>query len=187
MFILGYFGINYQKDQKEKQTINETISQPATIENNDNTSASNKENPKKKPEVNKPNINSTDNTSQQVTVVEQQQEPINKVAPNIEIVTEQQPQISDCEKNNTGDYCFTNTTSVNIKIHICPITEDFYTAKKLGISLAPGETKCFYNLVSGVYKYKANGRFSSLESSSSGQIKLEKCKSETLAVNIIPR
>lgn len=88
----------------------------------------------------------------------------------------------DCEKNDTGDYCFTNTTQMTLNV---------YHSNKFGgfidyLTLKPGETQCFYNLKSGSYNYSVTKKGESVGYRSNwlstGNILVERCKSKTFTI-----
>lgn len=93
---------------------------------------------------------------------------------------------SDCIKNNTGDICFTNATQSTICVYIStrnltmPIELKLYASK---ITIDSKETSCNYNLRSREYYYYVTlnvGRYPQVWKS--GQIRVEKCKSETKVI-----
>jgi len=95
---------------------------------------------------------------------------------------------NECAKKNTGDYCFTNSTTIKISVSIS--SNGF---SKGSATLNPGEQTCFYNLPVGTYTYFADGQgsvtYSSGESFSAptqvitkGQVLVEECKSKSYVV-----
>jgi hypothetical protein len=87
----------------------------------------------------------------------------------------------DCEKNNTGDYCFYNSSEgkVILRIYGKYGTDDILTS----LSLNPKESKCIYGYLVGSYGFYA---FLELSTSSgdAGQILIEKCKSKLYIIKI---
>ncbi|MBK7106649.1 MAG: hypothetical protein IPH62_15350 [Ignavibacteriae bacterium] len=94
----------------------------------------------------------------------------------------------ECEIKNTGDYCFTNSTVLKISLQISS-TE--YPFKHFKMTLEPGQTQCFYDLVAQTYEYNyhqenynpgAFYRKNEKDKTRSGQILVEKCKSKTFII-----
>ena len=52
----------------------------------------------------------------------------------------------NCRQDNTGDYCFTNTTKLNLTIQL-------EVRNQSALTVDPGQTQCFYNLTGGAYEY----------------------------------
>jgi hypothetical protein len=99
-----------------------------------------------------------------------------------------------CEKNKTGDYCFTNNTTVNLKI---TISGRIYMSWKFSMTLAPSQTQCFYEVPEGagdydiiendyqqVYSYRMGSGISTSKPryETHGQINVEQCKSKTFVI-----
>ena len=86
---------------------------------------------------------------------------------------------NECQKNKTGDYCFTNSTGKKIKIMVLGAQSNEFT-------LDIGQTQCLYELPSGVYKYltykesEQAGWYGNLYTQ--GQVKVEQCQSKTFEV-----
>jgi len=89
----------------------------------------------------------------------------------------------ECEKKNTGDYCFKNNTTYPLKVsmYFSHSTDGPYQ-----MTLKGGESKCFYDLKADTYGYEAIYHSLTLEPhpmfSSSGQIKVEACQSKTVMI-----
>lgn len=88
----------------------------------------------------------------------------------------------ECEKNDTGDYCFTNITKMTLNV---------YHSNKYGgfveyLTLNPGETQCFYNLKSGSYSYVVTKKDGYVGYRNNwlytGNILVERCKSKTFTI-----
>lgn len=90
----------------------------------------------------------------------------------------------DCEKNDTGDYCFSNQTSQELTVY----HSNNYGGLNMSdiLILKPRETQCFYNLKSGSYKLVITKRNESPGYTSnwlySGNFLVEKCKSKTFVI-----
>ena len=186
MFILGYFGINYQKEQKEKQTVNESISQPTTVETKENTLPYKKEKSREQ-NTNETQVNPTINQNQTVVNIEPYVLPDGSGSSN-QNSNEQQPKIQDCEKNNTGDYCFTNNTNIDIIIGLYDVGNNSYQeweAKKKAKILI-GESACLYEIPNGIMVYKVFGQIiynnNNWAIATEGEIKVEKCTSKSLSI-----
>lgn len=92
----------------------------------------------------------------------------------------------ECEKNNTGDFCFLNETKGTIYVYVSeryltlPIQLQLYANK---ISIASRETSCLYNTKAKVLYYSVTlSQSSRAQIWKSGQIRVEKCKSKTLTI-----
>lgn len=127
--------------------------------------------------------------------------------PNIPIIQQTEnitnsQDLEGCEKNNTGDYCFSNATNKEIVIY-------YYYFEAMGarqisnpIIIKPGQNKCAYNLDCRIiYSFSAFikptqqelGQYSldfylmigSIAPSpyDSGNLKVIKCKSKSYTVN----
>lgn len=83
----------------------------------------------------------------------------------------------ECATNNTGDYCFENSTKTEMTIYIGQVGSSWSSQD---MSLNPGQTQCFYNLKAGNYKY-ADRSFHFIPTIK-GQILVEKCKSKTFVI-----
>lgn len=93
-----------------------------------------------------------------------------------------------CESNNTGDYCFSNTTKDNFIVSI--------NANGTALQLPPGQTQCLYNMTAGSYNYHVMGgrdygrgqariyRVSDafIYVHDQGQLLVEKCKSKSFVI-----
>ena len=93
---------------------------------------------------------------------------------------------SDCEQNNTGDFCFLNETQYTIYVYVSerylkyPVELNLYASK---ISVDSRETSCLYNTKAKVLYYAVRlSQSSSAQIWKSGQISVEKCKSKTLTI-----
>jgi len=126
--------------------------------------------------------------------------PINNTTPSqsnnlsTAIVTtqkEEEPQKAikkECEVNNTGDWCFSNSTS---KAAYVLVVQGYQ-----GLSVNAGQTQCFYALKAGVYKYKVwkpsvrAPDYMNLKDydrygytpDATGQFKVEQCQSTTFSI-----
>jgi hypothetical protein len=93
---------------------------------------------------------------------------------------------SECETNNTGDYCFTNNTNTLLYIMVYRRIPDSYISGYLGeITVDKGQTQCFYDAQAATYTYSIDIHQSTGHSSSTaktGQIRIEKCKSKTFII-----
>jgi len=99
---------------------------------------------------------------------------------------------SECETNNTGDYCFTNNTNRLLYIEVRKIVsrqigERMYPGQQsIGeVTLDVGQTQCFYDIVATSYVYITDispdtGHRSSTEKE--GRFRVEKCKSKTFVI-----
>lgn len=104
---------------------------------------------------------------------------------------------SECETNNTGDYCISNQKSFQISLIYKKIGGSRYSSfggKR--ISIDPGQTNCLYDLESGVWEYTYSdptkrvhtgysasyGGDDTQPLTVSGQFKVEKCSSKTLVI-----
>lgn len=109
---------------------------------------------------------------------------------------EPQPPNKDCEKKNTGDYCFTNSTKYSVVVTLYIPAEATGTYLQLdrfnNISIrwstqsfiGPGKTNCFTNIESTQigYMIKEEGSFSASSIYFIGDIKVEKCQSKTYSI-----
>lgn len=89
---------------------------------------------------------------------------------------------SSCKEKNTGDYCFTNNTSKNLRVDL---------SNEKSFTLAPKQTQCVYEITVGPMRY------SIYESESRGydfgggprpynargEVYIEQCKSKTFIIN----
>ena len=96
----------------------------------------------------------------------------------------------DCKEKRTGDYCFANYSTKVLKVSIFRSGGGYINA----LTLDPKQTQCFYDLqastldyeivvpaVAGqTYYFGKSGAFKSIFST--GQIKVEQCKSKTLEI-----
>ena len=98
----------------------------------------------------------------------------------------------DCEKNNTGDFCFFNNSKNILKVFVTvekiqkPGDFSAYNSPDDYILLKPGQSKCIYNITAGA---KANFRaliddsnnpsFYNPKTYDNGNFVVEKCKSTT--------
>lgn len=99
---------------------------------------------------------------------------------------------SDCEKNNTGDYCFTNNTNRLMYVGVYKIVsqrigERYYPGKEYvgEITLDIGQTQCFYDIEATSYIYIIDNRPSTGHSTSTqkdGRFRVDKCKSKTFVI-----
>ncbi len=101
--------------------------------------------------------------------------------------SEDQPKVTDSGPcgSQTGTYCFKNNGSAMMIVG----------SNKLGngkqLQIAPGQTECFYDLPSGVYDYSASPKYdptalyggsSSHSQGRKGNLKIEPCKTQTMAL-----
>lgn len=91
----------------------------------------------------------------------------------------------DCATKNFGDYCFANSSKFFAKISLYVYTTDNKRNDRY-MTLAPGQTQCFYSLPSNYTKseyeikyYKEDGNYAG---ESRGEILIEKCKSKTFTI-----
>jgi len=96
----------------------------------------------------------------------------------------------DCKEKGTGDYCFANYSTKALKVSVFRSGGGYINS----LTLEPKQTQCFYDLkaltldyeivvpaVAGqTYYFGKSGAFKSIFSS--GQIKVEQCKSKTLEI-----
>lgn len=186
--ILGYDHFYpIKKTEKVKQDDNSVIQY--TVNENQNNPISNKE----KPEiVNNNNTIPVNNPIEQTTIKEQNQESNNNIAPAT-VNIKQEPQIPDCEKNNTGDYCFTNNTNVEIQVVLikessgsAPSVYPNYWDIDKTMLIQPKKSQCFYDITANARSYGVYGQVYTNNSwiiISGAQIKVNKCKSETISVD----
>lgn len=88
----------------------------------------------------------------------------------------------ECQTKNTGDFCFSNATNMNLKIYLKPSASRTDMAFET-IILKKGETQCSYNLKAKNYGYSVyNNDSNSYNAYSNGQFLVEKCKSKTLTI-----
>ncbi len=87
----------------------------------------------------------------------------------------------DCERQKTGDYCFQNNTEYNYKIMISNIGSTIYFKRTLTINR--GQNACIFNVPAKGYSFLAvvHGEITT-RPSTSGMIKVEKCKSLTYTI-----
>jgi hypothetical protein len=98
---------------------------------------------------------------------------------------------SECEKRNTGDYCFINKTQKLMEVQV-KRTVYYDETRTTGYStfprifLSPGQTQCFYDLPTGVLEYSispSRGKDSPAEwKASDGQLLVKKCLSFTFEI-----
>lgn len=83
----------------------------------------------------------------------------------------------ECEKANTGDYCFDNTTSHRIRVR----GDAGYLRE---IYLSPGQTLCYYNISATNHHYQLNiwDNGERGQTISMGEFLVEKCKSKTFTI-----
>ena len=95
-----------------------------------------------------------------------------------------------CEKNNTGDYCFTNSTKYELKVDVNIFANQYSSSRYSQLLLKPGESKCVYNLfVSTRYNFHAfreesrgEGFMPAMITIDIGEINIEKCKTKTSSI-----
>lgn len=93
-----------------------------------------------------------------------------------------------CKQKNTGDYCFTNNTNINLTVTIGA------GSWPKNITLQPGQTQCFLDLNVGSFDYKIfnteaaqyvwdgnKAKFVGVYNAK-GQIYIEQCKSKTFII-----
>ncbi len=94
----------------------------------------------------------------------------------------------DCEINNTGEYCFTNNTSHQLRVTVNPTGIMDYKE----LTLEVGQTQCFYNLRAQPHNYhiqqlgvvpRITRSYDPPRIERQGQISVEKCKSKTFVIN----
>lgn len=83
----------------------------------------------------------------------------------------------DCIQNKTGDFCFTNETNFDIRIHL---RRGYYSFGS-DITLKPFDTKCIYEKSTGSVDYEIKKSNAGIIYSQ-GQIYIEQCKSKTLII-----
>jgi len=84
---------------------------------------------------------------------------------------------STCETDDTGDYCFQNSTASEIAIEVS------YRGSRLKQALVkPGQTKCLFSMTSNVYYFTANDHVTN-ERIDYGDIIVERCKSKSYVIN----
>jgi hypothetical protein len=110
---------------------------------------------------------------------------------------------SDCETNNTGDYCISNNKNFMISFKYSKVGSVSFRAGgdfKL-ITIEPGQTSCLYELSCGVWNYKyedpnnrvhnvsvtygvnhPHGQDDTVPATFTGQFKVEKCTSKTMVI-----
>jgi hypothetical protein len=95
------------------------------------------------------------------------------------------PQIAEkeCISNNTGDYCFTNTTAFRVSVRI-ESSNEFVDPK---ITIDPGGSSCFYNLKAEnckfhIYDSRETAISGPAYQGSEGYILVEKCSSKTFTI-----
>jgi hypothetical protein len=105
----------------------------------------------------------------------------------------------ECEKNNTGDYCFYNSTkyTVNVKVNYNYTPPGWqyphYTNGQSEFMLKPGESKCIYGVIAnqasgGSNHFEAtvhvmlHGVVSADQQLDEGDFAAEKCKSKTYTI-----
>jgi len=90
----------------------------------------------------------------------------------------------ECEQNNTGDFCFMNTTNFQLSVRLS-------RNSRLVITLDPGQTQCYYSLKQGSYNYEIYEkqynpdyvwRGKNPPFTMNGQIYIEQCKSKTFTI-----
>jgi hypothetical protein len=61
-----------------------------------------------------------------------------------------------CIVSNTGDFCFKNTTNqeLEVKFYFNNSKNSRYQISPLRCTLQPGQTQCFFSLLSGPSKYE---------------------------------
>jgi hypothetical protein len=84
---------------------------------------------------------------------------------------------SECDKQNSGDYCFMNNTQYILVANV----------GRTEMTLKPGQTQCLYNIPRGPLNYIVYSRdkinnMRNPEYSARGQIYIEKCKSKTFII-----
>ncbi len=94
----------------------------------------------------------------------------------------------DCEKNNTGDYCFYNNSKNVLKVFVTivkiesPSTIHPYNDPNDYILLKPGQSKCIYNITAGTkatFRALIDDSNNLPETYDNGNFLVEKCKSKT--------
>jgi len=85
----------------------------------------------------------------------------------------------DCEKRNTGDYCFENRTRTSMQVKINPhLTSSFHL-----MTLSVGQKQCFYNLNADNWDYQIfTGTQGNFPGEGKGQILVIKCKSKSFVI-----
>lgn len=100
----------------------------------------------------------------------------------------------ECEKNNTGDYCFHNRTRFELTIRVsyqdAEGLKNSWVPKDLKFSLKPGDSKCVYSIPAGISQEFNAGYEEASKDGWGGPFKLidsgnfivEKCKSKTYSI-----
>lgn len=108
---------------------------------------------------------------------------------------------NNCETNNTGDYCISNNKGITITFVYYPGNNSggYANYNQKSITIEPLETKCLYDLESGVWSYSYSdptrrvrtgyatsttngGGNLTAATKYTGQFRVEKCKSKTLII-----
>jgi hypothetical protein len=88
----------------------------------------------------------------------------------------------ECEKNNKGDYCFTNSSNQTFYVYI----DDSNRSNTFEAILESGQTQCFYNIPAKSYNYEIADKpgvyYRHTSILKRGQILVEKCKSKTFII-----
>ncbi len=100
------------------------------------------------------------------------------------------PVNQDCQKYNTGDYCFLNSTQNQVTVNVryyTPFNERSITENHTKITLPTGVTKCVYGVVNS--KFSSNHYVVSTPHPvhisvdiDEGDFSVEKCKSKTYSI-----
>lgn len=89
---------------------------------------------------------------------------------------------NSCKENNTGDYCFTNSTNYKLVITV---------VNRAKFSLEPSQSQCLYNINAGPIQYNFKEdyqlynrtRNTHAQKTGSGEVLIEQCKSKTFIIN----
>jgi hypothetical protein len=100
----------------------------------------------------------------------------------------------ECEKNNTGDYCFTNSTQKSLIVTLYipgQNTGNYIQINRFDnvsikwsneATIDSGQTKCFHNLNSASVSYLIRDPTISISYAENGDVIVEKCKSKTFII-----
>ena len=82
--------------------------------------------------------------------------------------------VDGCEKDETGDYCFTNSTMYELKVDVFIFANQYSSSRYSQLLIKPGDSKCVYNLlVKTRYNYGAFREVSRGEGFMPEQIKID--------------
>ena len=89
----------------------------------------------------------------------------------------------ECEKLNTGDYCFYNASDEKIIVKIST-SDNLAKYYETQMTLNPKESKCIYSQIATTYKFNAYFFDNITKGSDYGVFLIEKCKSKTFSIKI---